>query len=85
MKSPRRVAVARAATCDLQEAKSTPLEKLRTFLENAEMRSKTGSRAFEDVERELNARMMEAGRDIIAGEMARRRFIAACSGNRRRT
>ena len=52
MKSPRRVAVARAATCDLQEAKSTPL-------------------TFEEFERELHARMMEAERDIVAGEMAR--------------
>ena len=71
MKSPSRVAIARAATCDLAEAKSTPLEKLRKFLETAEMRSKTGPRSFADFGRELHERMMEAERDIVAGEMAR--------------
>lgn len=71
MKTPSRVAVARAATRDLPETKSTPLEKLREFLETEGMRSKTGPRAFEDFERELHARMMEAERDIVAGEMAR--------------
>ena len=71
MKSLSRVAGTRAATCDLQETKSTPLEKLRKFLETAGMRSKTGPRAFGDFERELLARMMEAERDIVAGEMAR--------------
>ena len=71
MKSPSRVAVTRAATCDLDKAKSTPLEKLRKFLETAGMRSKTGPRAFEEFEREVHNRMMEAERDIVAGEMAR--------------
>ena len=61
----------RLATCDLQGAKSTPLEELRKLLETAGMRSKTGPRAFEEFERELHARMMEAERDIVAGEMAR--------------
>ena len=70
MMSPSRVPGARAATRDLREAKST-LEKLGEFLETEGMRSKTGPRAFEDFERELHARMMEAERDIVAGEMAR--------------
>ena len=71
MTSPSRVVAARAATCDLKEAKSTPLEKLREFLETEGMRSKTGPRSFADFERELHERMMEAERDIVAGEMAR--------------
>lgn len=71
MKSGSRVPVTRAATCDLQAAKSTPLKKLREFLETEGMRSKTGPRAFEDFERELHARMMEAEREILVGEMAR--------------
>ena len=71
MKSPSRVAAARAATRDLTEAKSTPLEKLREFLETEGMRSKTGPRSFADFEREVHERMMEAERDIVAGEMAR--------------
>lgn len=71
MMKPSRVPVARAATRDLSEPKSTPLEKLRKFLETEGMRSKTGPRAFEEFERELHARMMEAERDIVASEMAR--------------
>jgi len=71
MKSPSRVADARAVTCDLEQGKSTPLEKLRKFLETAGMRSKTGPRLFADFDRELHERMMEAERDIVAGEMAR--------------
>ncbi len=70
MKSPSRVAAARAATCDLKEVESTPLEKLREFLETEGMRSKIGPRSFADFERELHERMMEAERDIVAGEMA---------------
>ena len=53
MMSPNRVAAARAPTCDLQ-AKSTPLEKLRKFLETAGMRSKTGPPSLADFERELH-------------------------------
>src|SRR5258706_10794923 len=71
MKSPSRVPSARAATRDLKEAESTPLEKLREFLETEGMRSKTGPRSFAEFERELHERMMEAERDIVAGEMAR--------------
>ena len=41
MTSPSRVPVAQAATRDLKEAKSTPLEKVRESLETEEMRSKT--------------------------------------------
>jgi hypothetical protein len=71
MTSPSRVLAARAATRDLKKAKSTPLEKLREFLETGGMRSKTGPRSFADFERELHERMMEAERDVVAGEMAR--------------
>lgn len=71
MTSPSRVLAARAATRAPREAKSTPLEKLRDFLETEGMRSKTGPRSFADFERELHERMMEAERDIVAGEMAR--------------
>jgi hypothetical protein len=71
MTSPSRVVAARAATRDLKEAKSTPLEKLREFLETEGMRSKTGPRSFAEFEREVHERMMEAERDIVAGEMAR--------------
>jgi hypothetical protein len=47
----------RAATRDLNDAESTPLEKLREFLETEGMRSKTGPRSFADFERELHERM----------------------------
>jgi len=61
----------RVATGDLKEVEPTPLEKLREFLETEGMRSKTSPRSFADFERELHERMMEAERDIVAGEMAR--------------
>lgn len=48
------MAAARAATRDLKEAKSTPLEKLREFPETEGMRSKTGPRSFADFEREVH-------------------------------
>jgi len=56
------------ATGDLKEVEPTPLEKLREFLETEGMRSKTSPRSFADFERELHERMMEAERDIVAGE-----------------
>ena len=71
MTSPSRVSAAQAATSVPNEADATPLEKLRKFLETGGMRSKTGPRSFAEFERELHERMMEAERDIVAGEMAR--------------
>ncbi len=71
MMSPSQVTATRAATSVPKEAKPTALEKLREFLETEGMRSKTGPRSFADFERELHERMMEAERDIVAGEMAR--------------
>jgi hypothetical protein len=50
---------------------SSRVNSLRGFLETEGMRSKTGRRSFADFERELHERMMEAERDIVAGEMAR--------------
>ena len=75
MTSPSRVVAARAATRELKEAKSTPLEKLREFLETEGMRSKTGPRSFADFERELHERMMENERDIVADEIADVRLL----------
>jgi hypothetical protein len=71
MITPSRVSAAPAATSVPKEAKSSPLEKLRKFLETEGMRTKTGPRSFADFERELHQRMMEAERDIVASEMAR--------------
>jgi hypothetical protein len=71
MMSPSRVSAAHAATSVPKEAKATPLERLREFLETEGMKSKTGPRSFADFEREVHERMMEAERDIVAAEMAR--------------
>lgn len=60
-----------AATHILGEPVSSPLEKLRKFLETHGMNGKTGPRAFADFERDLHARMMEAERDVIAAEMVK--------------
>lgn len=55
----------------LRGARGDGLEKLREFLEDHRVKGKTGPRSFEEFERELHARMMEAERDVIAAEMAR--------------
>lgn len=61
----------KTATRVPEEGRSSPLEKLREFLETGGMKSKTGRRSFADFERELHERMMAAERDIVANEMAR--------------
>ena len=74
MTNAKAVKVRRATTSGpdgLSEATRNGLEKLREFLETHRMKGKTGPRAFEEFERELHARMMEAERDVIAAEMAR--------------
>jgi hypothetical protein len=71
MTNPSRMSAARAVTSVPRECESTPLEKLRKFLETGGMKSKTGRRSFADFERELHERMMEAERDIVAAEMAK--------------
>ncbi len=55
----------------LRDGRDEPLEKLRRFLEDHRVKGKTGPRSFEEFEREVHARMMEAERDVIAAEMAR--------------
>ncbi len=47
------------------------LEKLREFLETSRVREKTGPRSFEQFERELHERMMQAEREVLAEEMVR--------------
>ena len=58
MKSPSRVATARAATRDLKEVESPPLEKLREFLETEGMRSKS-------VLRQSQTYMTSAGEVVV--------------------
>jgi hypothetical protein len=48
-----------------------PLERLRAFLDTHRMKEKMGPGAFADFERELQARMLELQRDVIASEMKR--------------
>ena len=52
------------------EAATTPLERLRKFLDTHAMAGKTGPRAFADFERELHERLMEFEREVIGAEMA---------------
>src|SRR5260370_28204293 len=66
-----RKSAANAATSVFPDAPSSPLEKLREFLETAGMKSKTGPRSFANFERELHERMMEAEREIVGAEMAK--------------
>ena len=71
MTMPNRATVVKLATSAPREARPAPLEKLREFLENEGMKSKTGPRSFADFERELHERMMEAERDIVAAELSK--------------
>ena len=71
MTTPNRAAATIPSTSVPSEAPRGPLEKLREFLETEGMKSKTGPRSFADFERELHERMMEAERDIVAGEMSK--------------
>jgi hypothetical protein len=64
-----RATARQTATSVPNAAASTPLEKLREFLETHGMNGKTGPRAFADFERDLHARLMEVERDVIASEM----------------
>ncbi len=59
----------RSATRVPTEARATPLEKLRRFLETHRMAGKVGPRAFADFEAELHARLMSFEREVIASEM----------------
>jgi len=49
--------------------RATALEKLRDFLDDHRVKLKTGPGAFEDFERELQARVMEFQREVVAAEM----------------
>lgn len=49
---------------------STPLEKLRRFLDSHGMAGKTGPRDFAEFERELHERLMEFEREFIGAQMA---------------
>ena len=51
MTMPNRATVVKLATSAPREARPAPLEKLREFLENEGMKSKTGPRSFADFER----------------------------------
>ncbi len=61
----------KAATSVPAEVATSPLEKLRKFLETHRMKSKTGPRSFAEFERELHERVMEVERDLVGAEMAR--------------
>ncbi|HYX63222.1 MAG TPA: hypothetical protein VE935_03270 [Burkholderiales bacterium] len=54
-----------------ESSRTTTLEKLREFVETHRMKDKIGPHAFADFERELQERLLQAGRDIIAEEMTR--------------
>jgi hypothetical protein len=53
------------------EGRTDALERLRAFLDTHLMKEKMGPGAFADFERELQARMLEVQRDVIASEMKR--------------
>jgi hypothetical protein len=69
MTKPNRVSPGHEATRVLDGAASTPLEKLRKFLDTAGMNGKTGPRAFAEFERTLHERLLEVERDVIKTEM----------------
>lgn len=69
MTIPNRATARQEATSVRNAAPTTPLEKLREFLETHGMNGKTGPRAFAEFERDLHARLMEVERDVIAAEM----------------